>query len=121
METNHTTITLAVLHGSRAGDRANESSDWDVAVLSDHVLTSDDRARLRRTFASRFKVPDEKIDVADLRIDSPLLRYRVAMHGTLLDGSRDAWRRFQIGAWKDYLNNEKIFSLRTRFLKTALR
>ena len=120
METNHSTITLAVLHGSRAAHQANENSDWDVAVLGDHILNSDDRSRLRRTFASRFKVPEEKVDVADLRSDSLLLRYRVAMHGTLLDGTREAWRRFQIEAWKDYLNNEKVFNLRTRFLKNAL-
>jgi predicted nucleotidyltransferase len=119
--TNNTNITLAVLHGSRATQQASNASDWDVAVLGTHVLDADERSRLRRTFAAKFNVPDEEVDIADLRADSPLLRYRVAMSGRLLEGSRAAWRQFQIAAWKDYLNNRKMFDLRSRFLKGALR
>ncbi len=121
MEANNTTITLAILHGSRAAHRANENSDWDVAVLSDHVLNADERSHLRRTFAAKLNAPEEKIDIADLGGDSPLLRYRAAMSGTLLEGTSQAFRRFQIEAWKDYLNNEKPFTLRSRFLKKTLR
>jgi predicted nucleotidyltransferase len=121
METNTNTITLAILHGSRAVRKANENSDWDVAVLGGHALCADERSSLRRTYAAQFNVPEEKIDIADLRADSPLLRYRVAMSGTLLAGTQEAFRRFQIEAWKDYLNNEKMFNLRSRFLTRALR
>ena len=121
METHTATITLAILHGSRAAHQANENSDWDVAVLGDHVLNTDERSRLRRTFAAKLNAPEEKIDIADLRTDSPLLRYRAAMSGTLLEGTSQAFRRFQIEAWKDYLNNEKLFTLRSRFLKKTLR
>jgi predicted nucleotidyltransferase len=120
MPTDSATITLAILHGSRAVHQANENSDWDVAVLSDHVLTARDRSQLRETYAAKFNVPEEKVDIADLHTDSPLLRYRVAMGGTLLEGTREAFRRFQIAAWKDYLNNGKIFNLRSRFLRNAL-
>jgi predicted nucleotidyltransferase len=120
MPTNSDTITLAILHGSRAVRRASENSDWDVAVLGDHVLDARERSRLRQTYAARFNVAEEKIDIADLRADSPLLRYRVAMRGSLLEGTPEAFRRFQIEAWKDYLNNGKMFNLRSRFLKNAL-
>jgi predicted nucleotidyltransferase len=120
METNTNTITLAILHGSRAAHEANENSDWDVAVLGDHALRADERSRLRRTYAVQFNAPEEKIDIADLRADSPLLRYRVAMRGTLLEGTQKAFRRFQIEAWKGYLNNEKVFNIRSRFLRRAL-
>jgi predicted nucleotidyltransferase len=120
MPTGLDTITLAILHGSRAVHQANENSDWDVAVLGGHVLTAPERSHLRQTYATKFKVPEEKVDIADLRSDSPLLRYRVAMNGTLVEGTREAFRRFQIEAWKDYLNNGKMFELRSRFLKSAL-
>jgi predicted nucleotidyltransferase len=120
MEPNTTDITLAILHGSRATQQASNASDWDVAVLGAHVLDANEWSRLRRTFAAKFNVPDEQVDIADLRTGSPLLRYRVAMNGTLLEGSRAAWRQFQIAAWKDYLNNRKMFDLRSRFLKGAL-
>src|SRR5271166_5785193 len=121
MPTNSDTITLAILHGSRAVHQGNENSDWDVAVLGDHVLTAPERSHLRQTYAAKFNVPEEKVDIADLRTDSPLLRYRVAIGGTLLEGTREAFRRFQIGAWKDYLNNGKMFNLRSQFLRNALR
>ena len=120
MPTDSDTITLAILHGSRAVHQANENSDWDVAVLGEHVLTAPERSHLRQTYAAKFNVPEEKVDIADLRTDSPLLRYRVAMGGTLLDGTREAFIRFQIEAWKDHLNNMKISSLRSRFLRNAL-
>ena len=72
MEINTNTITLAILHGSRAVYEAHENSDWDVAVLGDHALRADERSRLRRAYAAQFNVPEEKIDIADLRADSPL-------------------------------------------------
>jgi predicted nucleotidyltransferase len=121
MATNSNPITIAILHGSRAAHQANENSDWDVAVLGDHVLSGIERSHLRRTFAAKLNVPEENVDIADLGTDSPLFRYRAAVSGTLLEGSPQAFRKFQIGAWKDYLNNAKIFDLRSRFLKQALR
>jgi hypothetical protein len=42
------------------------------------------------------------------------------MHGNLIEGDRGDLRRFQITAWKDYLNNEKIFDLQARFLTKTL-
>jgi predicted nucleotidyltransferase len=113
-------ITLAILHGSRATGNASQRSDWDVALLGGTMLGRDDRSRLRRGFAAKLGVPEEKVDVSDLRSDSPLLRYRVAMYGKLIEGSASDFREFQIRAWKDYLNNRKIFELQEAFLHKAL-
>ena len=72
-------------------------------------------------YAAKFNVPEEKVDIADLRTDSPLLRYRVATDGTLLESTREAFRRFQIEACKDHLNNNgKMSNLRSQFLRKAL-
>jgi predicted nucleotidyltransferase len=111
---------LAILHGSQATGDAHVGSDWDVAVLSDHALTPEERATLRKSFAAKLNVPQESVDIADLRSDSTLLRYRAAMHGRLIEGDPIDFRRFQIRAWKDYLNNEKMFELRSRFLTKTL-
>ena len=80
--------TLAVLHGSQATGHANQSSDWDVAVLRDHRLTTEERADLRRTFALKLRVHETALDVSDLRSDAPLLRYRVAMPVASLRATR---------------------------------
>jgi predicted nucleotidyltransferase len=111
---------LAILHGSQATGHANENSDWDVAVLGDHVLDRTERAELKRAFGQRFSVPEERIDIADLHTDAPLLRYQVATHGKLIEGDLRDFVSFQIRAWKDYLNNEKFLDLQTAFLKKAL-
>src|ERR1035438_3055347 len=99
---------LAILHGSRATGQANERSDWDVAVLGDHALSWDERLDLKRGFAARLDIPQEDVDISDLRSDALLLRYRVATQGRLIEGTPEEFRKFQIRAWKDYLNNEKI-------------
>jgi hypothetical protein len=117
--TNHTP-TLTVLHGSQATGHANKNSDWDVAVLRDHVLTTEERAELGRAFALKLGVAEDALDISDLRADAPLLRYRVAMHGRLIEGDLRDFRAFQIRAWKDYLNNTKFLSLGTEFLRKAL-
>jgi predicted nucleotidyltransferase len=111
---------LAILHGSQTAGTANSHSDWDVGVLEDHALSWDERVALQGNFAARLNVPPDKIDISDLRSDSPLLRYRVAMGGKLIAGDPYEFRKFQILAWKDYLNNEKMFDLRSKFLAKAL-
>lgn len=113
-------IKFAVLHGSQATGSAGKNSDWDVAVLAEKKLDLNDIGDLRLHFAESLNVPGEKIDIADLNSDSPLLRYRVAQKGRLIQGSRPDFIKFQILAWKDYLNNEKFFVLRSRFLNKAL-
>jgi predicted nucleotidyltransferase len=113
-------IGLAILHGSRATGVSHEKSDWDVAVLGDHKLDWDEMAALREHFGAILKVSGDVVDIADLYSDSPLLRYRAAMEGKLLEGGQNDFRKFQVRAWKDYLNNQKFFDLRSQFLKNAL-
>lgn len=111
---------IAVLHGSRATGHAHDASDWDVAVLADHTLSPDERFALKRSFAAKLGVPEDKLDIADLRSDAPLLRYRVAMHGKLLEGDPREFLAFRIRAWKQYLNNEKFQRLQSAFLEKSL-
>lgn len=112
--------TLVILHGSQATGQAAERSDWDVAVLRDHVLSFAERAELRRTLARRFAVSEEKVDISDLKVASPLLRYRVAIHGHLLSGDPRDLAVFQLRAWKDHLDNAKFAELGAASLRKAL-
>ncbi len=112
-------IQLAILHGSRATGNTHANSDWDVAVLGNRKLDIKDKLALMDRFGEQLGIPAEKIDIADLNSDSPLLRYRVAMEGKILEGNMLDFRKFQIRAWKDYLNNQKMFDLRSKFLNKA--
>ena len=66
-------VTLAILHGSRATGTTHEHSDWDVGVLAGHALRTDERSELRRAFAQKLGVSEERIDISDLGADAPLL------------------------------------------------
>jgi predicted nucleotidyltransferase len=116
----HSKIRLAVLHGSRTTGSERADSDWDVAVLADHALTGEDRSMLRTAFAAKLSVPEDRVDISDLRSDAPLLRYRVAMHGTPIEGDSREFRAFQLRAWKDYLNNRKMSELRSALVSKQL-
>lgn len=113
-------VLLEILHGSRATGKAGAASDWDIGVLAEKNLGRDEIFNLKKQLAGKFGVPEEKIDIADLRSDSPLLRYQVAVHGKLIQGDPSDFKSFQIRAWKDYLNNQKFFDLRAKFLNQAL-
>lgn len=111
---------IAILYGSRATGHEHAHSDWDVGVLLDHPLHPDERADLRRAFAAKLGTSEDDVDIADLTADAPLLRYQVARDGRLIAGDPQEFRKFQIRAWKDYLNNEKMFSLAAKFLDQSL-
>ena len=111
---------LVILHGSRATGNIHQNSDWDIAVLTGHAISRDERGALRRSLATKLGAPEERIDIADLYNASPLLRYRAAMFGRMIDGDSLDFRRLQISAWKDYLNNQKVYDLQSRFLAKAL-
>jgi predicted nucleotidyltransferase len=98
----------------------HRTSDWDVAVLANHSLSHEERSNLKRVFAAELGASEDKVDLADLWADSPLLRYRVAMYGKLLEGNPQDFREFQLRAWKGLLNNKKIEDLQTAFLEKAL-
>lgn len=121
MNQNGSPPKIAIFHGSRATGVSREDSDWDVAVLGGKPLGRSEIGGLRNRYAARLGVSEDSVDIADLGSASPLLRYRAAMEGKLLEGSQHDFREFQLLAWKDYLNNQKMFDLQRKFLKKALR
>jgi len=110
-------VKLAILHGSRATGKAHKNSDWDVAVLAEKKLGWDEIAVQREYFAKRLKVPEEKIDIADLKIASPLLQSEAAKKGRLLFGQESQFLKFKIFAWKHYLATLKFHAFREHFLR----
>lgn len=88
------TLTLAVLHGSRARVEAHPDADWDVGVLADGPL---DLAALAADLSAILDT--DAVDVVDLRRASALLRFRAARDGVvLLERPAGAFEEFQIEA-----------------------
>lgn len=120
MKRRSLSVRLVVLHGSRARGQAHGDSDWDLGVLSDRALTAHDKLRLMDDLGLELEVAPERIDILDLSTDAPLINYRVAMEGRLLRGHTSDWEFFRLRAWKAYLNNQKMFELRTKWLERVL-
>lgn len=112
MKENITTI----LFGSRAKGTANEHSDADVGVISEHVLSDDERLAVVETSADRLSLSEDAIDLIELSKASPLLQYQAAKEGRLLLGDKKKWIRFRVLAWKRYLSTAKFRRMRERSL-----
>lgn len=110
-------LKLIILFGSQATGTAGKTSDTDIAVLGDRPLTLDERSELEEKYANRFSISEEMIDLVDLAIAPPILRYQVAQSGKLLYGSEDDFTRFKVLAWKQYLNTEKFRRYRQQSLE----
>jgi predicted nucleotidyltransferase len=88
------TLTLAVLHGSRARGEAHPDADWDIGVLAE---SPPDLPILAAALTA--VLGTDAVDVVDLRTASALLRFRAARDGVvLLERSTDAFEAFQLEA-----------------------
>jgi len=110
-------LKLIILFGSQATGTAGKTSDTDIAVLGDRPLTLDERSKLEEKYAAHFSISEEMIDLVDLSIAPPILRYQVVQSGKLLYGTEEDFIRFKVLAWKQYLNNEKFRRFRQQSLE----
>lgn len=101
-------VRLLVLFGSHATGTTGAMSDFDVAVLSDHELSFEERNALIDDISITYKISEEKVDLIDLRSAPPLLERQIAEHGKLLKGNPLDFIRFRVLAWKRYQDTAKF-------------
>jgi predicted nucleotidyltransferase len=80
-------LKLLILFGSRARGEHKPDSDWDFAVLYEERSDRKDISSLLKIYTlleQAFEIPDDKIDVVDLKECSPILAHYVARDGQLL-------------------------------------
>ncbi|MBI4119117.1 MAG: nucleotidyltransferase domain-containing protein [Parcubacteria group bacterium] len=107
---------LVILFGSQAAKTAGGQSDTDVAVLFDRPLTLEEKLDLRSTLSEKLGVSEEKIDLVDLWVASPLLQYQIAQNGKLVEGEEFDFIRFKVLAWKRYQDTAKFRRVREKVL-----
>lgn len=111
-------LKLVILFGSQATGSAGKTSDTDIAVLGERPLTLDEKSKLEEQYAQRFSVPEERVDLIDLSVAPPILKYQVAQSGRLLHGMEEDFIRFKVLAWKQYLNTERFRRYRQQSLES---
>jgi predicted nucleotidyltransferase len=90
----HASLSLLVLHGSRARGEETNVSDWDFAFLGDAGL---DRLALAADLGD--VLATDRIDLTDLARAGGLLRYRVARDGVVVvERDAGAFDRFWLSA-----------------------
>lgn len=99
-------IILVIIYGSQADGTANETSDWDVAIMPMHG-THPDKLRLLAKFAELFDIEIDSC-IVDSNSD-PLHRWEVFRGGKPLYEDREG--RFDeefVNAWKVFCDTEKF-------------
>jgi predicted nucleotidyltransferase len=80
-------LKLLILFGSRARGEHRPDSDWDFAVLYEERSAQKDISSLLKIYTlleQALEIPEDKIDVIDLKECSPILAHYVARDGQLL-------------------------------------
>ena len=80
-------LKLLILFGSRARGEHKPDSDWDFAVLYEERSAQKDISSLLKIYTlleQALEIPEDKIDVIDLKECSPILAHYVARDGQLL-------------------------------------
>lgn len=110
-------IYLLILFGSRARGTAGAQSDTDIAVLSDHELSFEEKGAVGTYAAEKVGVSEDAIDVIDVWVAPPLLQHAIAEEGKLLEGNSQAFLRFRVLAWKRYQNTARFRRMRKKHLE----
>ena len=103
---------LVILFGSQASGKGRRHSDVDVAVLSNHPLTLQEKAEFGEKVAKKLGIFEDYLDIADLWLAPPLLQLEVAKNGKLIEGNAVDFLRFKVLAWKRYQDTAKFRRLR---------
>ena len=107
---------LIILFGSQISGHTNTQSDFDVAILTDHILSLDEKLELSDQLAKQMNVSSDLIDIVDLNVASPLLQYSISKTGRLISGNKDDFLRFKVLAWKRYQDTAKFRQQREKAL-----
>jgi predicted nucleotidyltransferase len=103
---NEPGLLFAVLVGSRAEGTAHPHSDWDIALQWDYSLpwleVLGRTETLRRQLASALQVPEDAVDLIELRRANLAMKATVAEDGLVLCGEDSlAWARFLRRTWRE--------------------
>lgn len=103
---------LIIAFGSQVTGRSTKKSDFDFGVLADRQLSLSDRADLSESLAKTQSVHEDSIDLVDLNLASPILKFEVAKSGKLVSGDYVDFIRFKVRAFKEYVDTAKFRRIR---------
>jgi len=108
---------LIIAFGSRVKGRATAKSDFDFGVLKEKPLTLSEKTDLAEYLSKKLNINEDRIDLVDLAMASPILKFEVAQDGKLIDGNYVDFIRYKVRAFKEYVDTAKFRRLREQVMK----
>lgn len=109
-------LSLVVLFGSQSRGDTHAQSDVDIAYRAVEPLSLESEGMLIVELMQIFQT--EKIDLASLRLASPLLLHEIAVSGQPLYEQRPGnFNDFYVYAMRRYEEARPLFRLRSEYLK----
>lgn len=111
-------VQLVALFGSRATGRATAKSDWDLGVLVEPgTYEGFEQLLLQDQVARILDLPNDRVDMVDLRYCSPLLGFAIATDGKpLYEANPIVFTRFVVKASKRYADTAKFRAMQRAYL-----
>lgn len=102
-------LNLVLLFGSRVDDKyIYPESDIDIAILGNQNLDLMQEARINTKLMEIFRT--DKIDLTNLRIAPPLLKYEIANNSEILyEEKPDVFDRFEVYAFKSHIEAKPLY------------
>lgn len=107
---------LIIAFGSQIKGTATAASDHDFGVFAGYLLSLEERSDIAGSLAQKFSLNEDLIDLVDLSSVSPILKFEVAKHGKLIQGSEFDFIRFKVRAFKEYQDTAKFRRMRERIM-----
>ncbi len=108
--------TVIISFGSQVSGRITPGSDFDFGVLTDELISISIGVRFSELLSKKLKINEDKIDLVDLSVASPILKFEVAKNGKLIEGDVFDFIRFKVRAFKEYQDTAKFRRIRERVL-----
>ncbi|MEI7425330.1 MAG: nucleotidyltransferase domain-containing protein [Candidatus Moraniibacteriota bacterium] len=111
-------IKMVILFGSRASGKAQENSDYDIAILTSeekNIGESMDNYSAVLSFLSRvLNVSDGLIDLTNLNKANPLLAYEVLFQGKMLYGERNEFDELRARSYRYFVDAKPLFDFEAK-------
>ena len=119
-EANKHDLRMVVFFGSQAVGKANEQSDYDVAILlegNEKINDLREYNSLLSFLAEVLQTSEEKIDLTDIRTAPPLLFHEIFTEGKLLYGDEMDYEEYRAKAFRKYVDAQSLFILRRTMIE----
>jgi len=108
-------LEFAVIFGSQANGKARVDSDLDIGILDEQPETYKRYGDLFSDFSSVFR--GQNVDLRMIKGSEPVFLYNTLVKGKFLAGDEHEFYNYKAFAYKNFVDSQSIFELKTKMLR----